>query len=389
MVKAVSYGDRSGLRAIRQRHGKWIKSINDNYSSIKKMNEEKDWDPDNDDDDEDFDSPESIKDMNDADAKSLLSTYVEGLLEGYRSLEKNLTALVGNLQSGGMADSSQLIESACIVLRFVSIIRTTSPQQRNANIIDLNWFGKEAKRELHTILSKGVSRKALRGFTKDISHRRWSSDVVFDSLWDGELNYMITDLFFHDYDLTFFKSGSPKLPSQPSPLVFKFLRSLVQSMNELGVDVWSRDAADTLKRSVRKSLWEELENSLESVGKQVNGIPAASSEGLGIETEEKDGEDAGAVEAETLTSSELNREQVLQAYFDTTYLDNALRAVSSRAANSDDKGGETGSDIALAWELIEWTRNKVVIESDERERISRSAEDYWRRTSLLFGVLDI
>ncbi|KAK6361986.1 hypothetical protein TWF730_005690 [Orbilia blumenaviensis] len=378
MVRAVNHSDKSGLRAIRLKHAKWVANITDNYTHIKKMNEEKDWDPDNDDDDDDIDAPESLKDMNNKDAQSLLSTYSEGLLEGYRLLETNLSSLVNEMrQPGEAAESPQPIENACIALRFITVIRNTSPQHQNNSIIDLSWFGKDILTELHDFLAKGVAKKALRGFGKDLSKRKWASDVSFDSLWEG----------------------SPKLPIQPSPLVFKFLRALVQSMNEVGIDVWSRDAADTIKRNVAKTIWEELEASLTSAEKQTNGVS-----GLGIETKEvtendepkeaetKDESKENDAKGEKVTNAEspptnpLKREQVLQTYFDATYLDNAFRTSRGREVGGEDK---KESATVISWEFVERTGDKVSIGTDERERMSRSAEDFWRRTSLLFGVLDI
>ncbi|KAK6521508.1 hypothetical protein TWF506_001719 [Arthrobotrys conoides] len=382
MVRAVNHSDKSGLRAIRLKHAKWVSTITNNYSHIKKMAEEKDWDPDNDDEDDEIDAPESLKEMNHKDTESLLSTYSEGLLEGYRLLETNLSSLVdGMQQTDEEAESPLPIENSCIALRFITVVRNTSLQYANTTIIDLSWFGKDATGKLYDFLAKGVAKKALRGFGKDLSKRKWASDVSFDSLWEG----------------------SPKLPIQPSPLVFKFLRALVQSMNEIGADVWSRDAADTLKRNVTKSIWEELEASLASAEKQTNGVSS-----LGIEMKETTEEDAPKGEGEDAKGedakdedtngdkeadlndppiSPLKREQVLQTYFDATYLDNAFRTARGRSVGGDDKNRE--STIVLSWEFVERTREKISIETDERERMSRSAEDYWRRTSLLFGVLDI
>ncbi|KAF3274541.1 hypothetical protein TWF970_007804 [Orbilia oligospora] len=385
MVRAVNHSDKSGLRAIRLRHAKWVSNIANNYSHIKKMAEEKDWDPDNDDDDDEIDAPESLKEMNNKDTESLLSTYSEGLLEGYRLLETNLSTLVdGMRQTDEEAESTLPIENSCIALRFITVIRNTSLQYANSTIIDLSWFGKDATSRLYEFLAKGVAKKALRGFGKDLSRRKWTSDVSFDSLWEG----------------------SPKLPVQPSPLVFKFLRALVQSMNDIGADVWSRDAADTLKRNVAKSIWEELEASLVSAEKQTNGVSGlgidtketkndeSKYEGEGVKGEDANGEDAkgedakGDKEADPSSPIDpLKREQVLQTYFDTTYLDNAFRTARRRDVGGDEKNKK--STIVLSWEFVERTREKISLETDERERMSRSAEDYWRRTSLIFGVLDI
>ncbi|KAF3229308.1 hypothetical protein TWF106_004226 [Orbilia oligospora] len=387
MVRAVNHSDKSGLRAIRLRHAKWVSNIASNYSHIRKMAEERDWDPDNDDDDDEIDAPESLKEMNNKDTESLLSIYSEGLLEGYRLLETNLSTLVdGMRQTDEEAESTLPIENSCIALRFITVIRNTSLQYANTNIIDLSWFGKDATSRLYEFLAKGVAKKALRGFGKDLSRRKWTSDVSFDSLWEG----------------------SPKLPVQPSPLVFKFLRALVQSMNDIGADVWSRDAADTLKRNVAKSIWEELEASLVSAEKQTNGVSdlgidtketkndESKNEGEDAKGEDAKGEDAKGEDAkgedakgdkEADPSPSLKREQVLQTYFDTTYLDNAFRTARRRDVGGDEKNKE--STIVLSWEFVERTREKISIETDERERMSRSAEDYWRRTSLIFGVLDI
>ncbi|EWC45128.1 hypothetical protein DRE_06267 [Drechslerella stenobrocha 248] len=371
MVRAVSYSDKSGLRAIRLKHSRWIGNTTKNYAHIKKMSEEKDWDPENDDDDDGIDAPETLKEMNDADTQALLSTYVEGLLAGYRSLEVNLSTLVDSIgKSEDGAESAQPIESACVILRFISIIRNSSPQHQATDVINLSWFGNDARGQLYNLLSKSVSKKALRVFSKDLSRRKWSSNVSFASLWDG----------------------SPRLPIQPSPLVFKFLRNLTQSMNEIGVDVWTRDATDTLKIGVAKLIWEELDASVTLAEKQANGgLETKAEEGAdGQEDAEGENPDTEQPNPEAEIAPDIfSREQVLQTYFDTTYLDNALRTLASRSIGEAEKGKDGSLAITLSWGFIERTHEKVKLETDERERISRSAEDYWRRTCLLFGVLDI
>ncbi|KAF3924986.1 hypothetical protein AA313_de0201501 [Arthrobotrys entomopaga] len=389
MVRAVSYSDKSGLRGVRLKHGKWIAKIASNYANIKKMSEEKDWDPNNDEDEDDLDAPETLKEMNNTDTEALLSSYVEGLLEGYRSLEANMAGLVdGMRQESDTVDSPQRIEGACLVIRFIAIVRNSCPQYRNNAIINLTWFGKDARLRIYDFLSKDVTKKALRGFNKDLSRRKWASDVPFNGLWEG----------------------TPKLPVQPSPLVFKFLRNLVQSMNEIGVDIWSRDATDALKRAVSKAVWDELDESLTIAEKQTNGVAKtledkkeesehkvedAEGEEVKDEVEEKkeDGEEEktaeGSPDAEHSPLGTLNREQVLQGCFDSTYLDNAFRTRQAQEAAGGEKNKDRDSQVTLSWEFIERTKDKVIVETDERVKISRSAEDYWRRTSLLFGVLDI
>ncbi|KAK6541700.1 hypothetical protein TWF694_007493 [Orbilia ellipsospora] len=406
MVRAVSYSDKSGLRSVRLKHSKWIAKIASNYAHIKKMSEERDWDPDNDEDEDDLDAPETLKEMNSTDTEALLLNYVEGLLEGYRSLETNMAGLVdGMRQESDIVDSPQRIEAACLIIRFISIVRNSCPQHGNDGIISLGWFGKDVKLRIYDFLSRDVAKKALRSFSKDLSRRKWSSGVPFIGLWEG----------------------APKLPIQPSPLVFKFLRNLVQSMNEIGVDIWSRDATDALKRTVSKAVWDELEESLTTAEKQTNGVvdfvedkkeegeqKVEEADDEKEDEEKKDegdeqkedeekkdegdeqkegGEEQKTVEenpqAEHTPLSPLHREQVLQGYFDSTYLDNAFRTVQARGVTRDDKNKDKDSQVTLGWEFIERTREKVPVETDDRVKMSRSAEDYWRRTNLLFGVLDI
>ncbi|KAF3925882.1 hypothetical protein ABW20_dc0104392 [Dactylellina cionopaga] len=281
------------------------------------MNENKDWDPDNDEYDDEIDAPESLKEMNNTDAQALLSNYVEGLLEGYRSLEANLSSLVdGMRQSGDNPESPRPIEGACVIIRFISSIRKNCPQYETVDIIDLSWFGKDAKSKLHDFLSKGVARKALRNFGKDLSRRKWAAEVSFNALWE------------------------------------------VQSMNEIGADVWSRDASDTLKRTVAEAIWKELEASLTAAEKQINGAPKPADD---MPKEGEEGENVGEdpPDAAHEAPDPLSREQVLQTYFDATYLDNALRTVRSREVAIDDKHKDTTLEIALSWEFIERTQEKV------------------------------
>lgn len=159
----------------------------------------------------------------------------------------------------------------------------------------------------------------------------------------------------HSHAVTSLWDGAPPLPTQPSPAAWKLLAGLQVGMAGCGEDLWSGRAVGVLKEAVCG----ELEGAVGAFPEVVSGP-----EGDGVE-DEKAGEARG----------ERRRELRVQRLFDVFYF---------RAAFGAGTGEETGSK----WdESVRRLEEEAGVDGEARERMEKSAGEYWKRTGVLFGLL--
>ncbi|KAK3692618.1 hypothetical protein B0T22DRAFT_19825 [Podospora appendiculata] len=176
--------------------------------------------------------------------------------------------------------------------------------------------------------------------------------------------------------------GVPALPTSPSPGIFRFLRDLSVSMGDAGGDLWSPVAVDGLRRHLRQrlsELWREAVGSLSNdalVGEEEKGEPdddEADEAEAEAETKQKPDEEANDEKAKQLDQ---RRDLLVQWLFDISYLGLFMRSPAGPSEGDELKDLEdavyqqTGLDSAAA-----------------RERLAKTSQEYWKRTSLLFGLL--
>lgn len=189
---------------------------------------------------------------------------------------------------------------------------------------------------LHQQLAKSVIAVPLADYTKRLhNHSR-----VAATLWDG----------------------SPPLPIQPSPSTFRFLKSLHQHMSDVGTDLWCPHAVQTLKTYLVDTLDDKTMLVHMTHGAAANADP----NGPPVES--------GASGVATPTVS---RERSVQQLFDVMYLRRVLMTSARELAGSpglrevaDTLQTQLGADTGVDY-----------------ERLEKSAEAYWKRTYLLFGLL--
>lgn len=189
---------------------------------------------------------------------------------------------------------------------------------------------------LHKKLAKSVIAVPLADYTKRLhNHSR-----VAATLWDG----------------------SPPLPIQPSPSTFRFLKSLHQHMSDVGTDLWCPHAVQTLKTYLVDTLDDKTMLVHMTHGAAANADP----NGPPVES--------GASGVATPTVS---RERSVQQLFDVMYLRRVLMTSARELAGSpglrevaDTLQTQLGADTGVDY-----------------ERLEKSAETYWKRTYLLFGLL--
>ena len=120
--------------------------------------------------------------------------------------------------------------------------------------------------------------------------------------------------------------GNPELPVLPSPWVFKFLQTVVEAMGDVGTDIWSKQAVQRLKRTVRADLAEILREILEGKATDVNGSGTGDGnvdgnvDSNGTEIGDAESKDHEGGNEETSTESETNAEnaKVPKPMTDTT-----------------------------------------------------------------------
>lgn len=183
--------------------------------------------------------------------------------------------------------------------------------------------------------------------------------------------------------------GDPELPVQLSSYTFKFLRRLVESMNQYGPDLWDLSTVQVLKRTLQdelsKSITAALQN-LESttlVGKDApksesNSESKPQSEDSPTENGSKrDNDESEATNKDKDVSRSHLRELKIQLFFDTVYLKDTF-------AEKDQERNQLA-------DAVEQLRHSLHSDSDKgvSKTMEKSAHEYWKRTRLLFGLLDI
>lgn len=196
--------------------------------------------------------------------------------------------------------------------------------------------------------------------------------------------------------------GNPALPVLPSTWTYCFLLDLVSSMTQSGSDMWSVNAVNALKRELIVRIAPLTEGSKESAAERINGHvngDAAAHEinpelhsGDNSEEGENNGEDqADGDKLDVSTGEHANgiipnrnhdshsedepNDTKIQAFFDVSYLINA-----TAIKNMDLKENRLT-------QLQESLVNEVDLEAKAVQRMKKDAGLYWKRTSLLFGLL--
>ncbi|KAL9035411.1 MAG: hypothetical protein Q9214_006594 [Letrouitia sp. 1 TL-2023] len=190
--------------------------------------------------------------------------------------------------------------------------------------------------------------------------------------------------------------GDPELPVLPSPWAFRLLHDLIASMNVQGSDIWSAQAILILKYLLHKKLaiflgevpelrpeaqsngCEEIDNnSKESVTEGPNGEIAEIER---LTSGESDGKSLGGNENihNTKTEKSLPKtfvgDERIQRLFDIFYLQNAT---ATRQGDLKEWG---------MTEIQNSVKESTQLSSESINQIQKAAEEYWKRTSLLFAL---
>lgn len=342
-VVSCLYGRNNAVSRAVSSYKSWYHVIDDVGQVVDRLRRQR-WDNDED-EVEDEDTLEQRQQLlSKDDPESLQDSLNSSLIKAYKALDEQLQASWKT-----QSDSESKGGVAMYLLRVLRDIRAQLPD------LDLvKGFGLEILPPLHEVVAYTVVETPLKDMTDQVLTRK---SVVGRSLWEGE----------------------PELPTSPSPGIFRFLRDMSLSMSDAGMDLWYAALLTTLKQLLSRRLresWLEAVDQLERVAKQEkeNGeLDVAKSEG---EETAKDEEVNGTKEAAIATGAEVTderwKELMVQWHFDVLYLRCYLASSSSSA-----------DDFKKLEEAI---HGHTALDKAAVERMSKASQDYWKRTSLLFGL---
>lgn len=289
---------------------------------------------------EDIEDEASIESRNtllSKDDPQMLQDHFDTSLEkAYTNLHEKISALLETYKD--REDSGPM---SIYILRVLRDIRSELP--KNAA---LQSFGLSLVPQLHRKLATIVSADAVERFAVSLNRK----SVPGRALWEG----------------------NPELPVQPSPAAFKFLRSLTMAMAQLGSDLWSPVAVRVLKVHLRSELGSCCDAALkarevkDSVKAKTNGEAANGDSGTGTPDEDQH-------ESTESVDLEKSKDVLIQSLFDILILKEAL---------------ETKAEVGDGLQSVEKTiGSQIELESSSRKRLEQGAMEFWKKTSLLFGLL--
>jgi hypothetical protein len=296
------------------------------------------WDDDFE-DIEDDDSIESRNTLLSKDDPQMLQDHLNtSFKQAYTALHDKISTLLETYK-----DNENIGQMSVYVLRILRDIRSELPKDPS-----LQFFGLSLVTPLHQNLAALVSADAVEGLAKSLKRK----NAAGRALWEGK----------------------PELPVQSSPGTVKFLRSLSMAMANMGSDLWSPAAVRVLKARLSSELgarWSVvLEAPEKKDGDQSNGAKTDEVEANGDSVTEEADESQVASQVPDLAK---RKDMLTQSLFDMFVLLEVL---------------DVQSDVEGGWKTAEnAVRTEIDLEASSRKRLQQGANEFWKRTSLLFGLL--
>ncbi|KAI1062992.1 hypothetical protein LB507_005871 [Fusarium sp. FIESC RH6] len=355
------YGRNDAVSKTAHSYKSWYHVIDDVKEVVEQLRRQR-WDNDYD-EIEDEETIEARQKLLSKDDPQMLQERLDTTLDkSFKELEDQIQGLWNE-----RAESSKNGRVAMYFLRVMRDIRQQLPDRPS-----IRTFGLKIVPLLHENVAIAVSKSALDEFAAQGVTQRV---VVGRPLWDGE----------------------PALPNQPSPEVFQFLRSLSLSMSDEGVDLWTKAAVSVMKKHLTQRLCEMWEKSLADNSAEETDVSNKPDDDDGepkkddkdIEKEDEDDAEEKDSDAEISTGDEipgdndtnsrLSFEQKADLLTQWLFDISLLRHCISNAE-------QDSSDLFQKLEDKVYQQSKLS-NATARQRISKSTNDFWQRTSLLFGLL--
>ncbi|OJD17992.1 hypothetical protein AJ78_01949 [Emergomyces pasteurianus Ep9510] len=307
-------------------------------------------------DDEDEDVLQNIVGtLNQDDPDLLQKEYEATLTKNFSALQTSLHGALANMRK------SHREKQAAFMLRVIREIRGRVPSGFPTQD---HLFADDLVPKLHDILALEVSSQLSPSIITRALRKGRGARCAGRTLWEGD----------------------PPLPNQPSPSAFKFLRKLATTMERQGPDLWNPSAVDIIKTKLHKTIASCISA---DIGDDAHRATLGA-ESL-IQNEQQSGDapkgdnapEGTTVElpqdlSPAVVSSEVMRDYKIQLAFDVLYLGEALCVRNSIHSQAED-------ELDTVAELI---RKHVGFDGNREIGILKiRAQEYWKQTQLLFGLL--
>ncbi|KKY38200.1 putative sphingolipid c9-methyltransferase [Diaporthe ampelina] len=396
------YGRNDGVARAVTGYKSWAQVIDDVEEVVEQLKRQR-WDNDVDEveDEETIDQRQQALSRDDpAKLQERLHTALE---KAFQDLDEHLSRLWDANKEG---ENSGRV--AMYLLRILRDIRTRLPKLES-----VRGFGLGMVPPLQEITAATIAAAPVESFSSGGLARR---KVVGRSLWEGD----------------------PELPTSPSPGVFRLLRDLTLAMGDAGTDLWSPAAVAVLRRHVSKELsgrWAaaleahitegkaKTEGEKSSVEAEVQSTEIGASVDTAKGTEDKAEDGTPTESADESKADKQDGEEAAHDSGTDEKPDAAVDPVTDKAEAVDesttDKEAEATAEAALAERLrrdllVQWLFDIAVLRfsistaetSEElkelegtiwkktdlegtsaQQRLNKASQEYWKRTSLLFGLL--
>ncbi|KAM6526512.1 hypothetical protein FSOLCH5_002610 [Fusarium solani] len=344
------YGRNDAVSKAAHCYKSWYHVIDDVKDVVEQLRRQR-WDNDYD-EIEDEETIESRQKLLSKDDPQMLQEKLDTTLDrSFKELEDQIQKLWD--ERAGSARNGKV---AMYFLRVLRDIRHQLPQRPS-----IKTFGLAIVPSLQEKISVAVSSPALDEFS---AHGVSQRVVIGRPLWEGE----------------------PALPNQPSPELFQFLRSLSLTMSEEGVDLWTKAATSVLKKHLSQRLcgmWDAALTEVSSKDTPKEEPAKYNDDDDDDDDEEEKEEDATEKEEDTKDVSKdqapgLTPEQKADLFtqwlFDVALLKRCIGSIE-----------ETSSALQDLEDKL-YKHSKLDDEA-ARQRLTKSANEFWQRTHLLFGLL--
>jgi hypothetical protein len=359
LVHGRYHGSNDETLAIVATYNKWIEGITSVKSLLKEMRDTR-WDDEIGDDLDDLDSRQAL--LSQDDPRTLEAALTTALLEASKKLHLALQHITESAIEPS-AGSPQKVVFILRVIREISQLSVSRDKLVAGPALD-SASSTDIIEPLHSALGTFVASRSLSGYQNYLNILAKASLVPARALWEG----------------------SPPLPVQPSPGLFKFLRGLTKDMAICGADLWSVGAVEAIKQSAR----EQLEILISKFFVQISRVTSEKAvtnghtenedaeEGSNGHTENEDAEDVsnGHTPAPEPSENFTKQEKWTQLLLDTLYLQLALS--SSR---------RTTSNTTTLQPVVDKVIHSLELDTASVNRIRKSTAEYWKRTYLIFALL--
>lgn len=346
-VMDVLLGRDSEISRIEESYRAWRTSVENTQNLVEELKRTR-WEDtfDEEEDDEAAVDPTAL--LNGDDPVFLREEQKSAISQAFVDLQSSFHDIVGNF---GTSNHSA---KAAFILRLIRDIRRDAPDE----FLDQNFiFAQAIVPGLQETLATAVASQVTPLTIKPQLNGQ-SQKVPGRTLWEGD----------------------PELPVQPTPAIFKYLRRLTAAMEQHGPDLWNPSSVAVFKRTLVKHTSNSLQSAYESLSNSTSSASTSSTSSDNStdssESENKEGSSKSSESSDQQPSPELLRDWKIQLIFDSIYLQRAL----ATKGDSDDNKNELSN-------VIDKIQEDVDLNKEFSKGLKKAAQEYWKRTELLFGLL--